>query len=96
MILLSLFPVPFDAWMNLSKYMRYKRKIGSHKEPIFQMCYKEMKEKLAEGITAAAKKDQQPDPVATSASATVGIVVEKTEAASAASTTIVVIAADRE
>jgi len=23
--------------------MRYKRKIGSHKEPIFQMCYKKWK-----------------------------------------------------
>lgn len=53
----------------------------------------EVKEKLAEGITAAAKENQQPDPVA--ASASVGIVVEKAETVSAASTTVVV-AADRE
>ncbi len=73
--------------------MRYKRKIGSHTEPIFQMCYKRNERKLAERISTAAEKDQQPDPV--TASASVGIVVEKTEAASAASTAIIS-AADRE
>ncbi len=73
--------------------MRYKRKIGSHTEPIFQMCYKRNERKLAERISTAAEKDQQPDPV--TASASVGIVVEKTEAASAASTAVIS-AADRE
>ncbi len=75
--------------------MRYKRKIGSHTEPIFQMCYKRNERKLAERISTAAEKDQQPDPVTASAPASVGIVVEKTEAASAASTAVIS-AADRE
>ncbi len=57
------------------------------------MCYKRNERKLAERISTAAEKDQQPDPV--TASAPVGIVVEKTEAASAASTAVIS-AADRE
>lgn len=58
------------------------------------MCYKRNERKLAERISTATKKDQQPDPVA--ASASVGIIVEKTKAVSAASTAVIVAAADRE
>ena len=57
------------------------------------MCYKRNERKLAERISTAAEKDQQPDPV--TASASVGVVVEKTKSASATSAAIIS-AADRE